>query len=379
MINNLFEAKNRPIDRFENRPSKQLALSHRLGKKIGDKELEELSINKYEKNGKGITCIDVREKFFCSRKQAQRKLKNACTEKIDKEGKKTPILFRPFKRTNPQQFFPYSKRAKIIENWKKNKYRPLDPTGVNYNNKASSSHYPLHNAVEQQMAYYLLTQLSQLPFQPLNMHNTHMRTVIDKSHYEELKLKPYSDKNKSKIQGELIGRREVIYKFNKNGSIEIEIASSKHPFPIETNNDVNNFFVFLGQVKYTLAYILNDPRERIVPTVDKWILKYCDFNKDIEIDDKSIGQLMDLNIQIKYAGEAFRLYIKNLEDRFALRNEKVVKVNQPITSFMNNSILSPLHLIDSKLNEHSNNIVARIVTEMNHRIDKLEKLVNGDK
>ena len=130
MINNLLESKNRPIDIFENRPSKQLALSHKRGKKIGVKELEELSINKYEKNGKGITFIDVREKFFCSNKQAQRKLKNACTKKIDKEGKKSPILFRPFKRTNPQQFFPYSKRAKIIENWKKNKYTPLDPTGV---------------------------------------------------------------------------------------------------------------------------------------------------------------------------------------------------------------------------------------------------------
>ena len=46
---------------------------------------------------------------------------------------------------------------------------------------------------------------------------------------------------------------------------------------------------------------------------------------------------------------------------------------------MNNSILSPLHLIDSKLNELSNDIVARIVTDMNHRIDNLEKLVNGDK
>jgi hypothetical protein len=211
------------------------------------------------------------------------------------------------------------------------------------------------------------------------MHNIHMRTVIDKSHYEEIKLKPYSNDNKTKLQRELIGSREVIYKFNKNGSIEIEIGCSKNPFPIETSYDIFNFFVFLGQVKYTLAIILNDPRERIVPPVDKWILKYCDFNKDIELDDKNIGQFMDLNIQIKYAGEAFRLYVKNVEDRFALRGEKVVKVNQPITSFMNNSILSPLNLIDSKLNEHSNNIVERIVTEMNHKIDKLEKLVNGDK
>ena len=116
MINNLFEAKNRPIDIFENRPSKQLALSHRRGKKIEDKELEELAINKYEKNGRGITFKDVREKFFFSREQAQRKLKNACIETVDNKGKKIPILFRAFKRTSPQQFYPYSKRTKIIKN-----------------------------------------------------------------------------------------------------------------------------------------------------------------------------------------------------------------------------------------------------------------------
>ena len=40
-----------------------------------------------------------------------------------------------------------------------------------------------------------------------------------------------------------------------------------------------------------------DPRERIIPSIDNWILKYCDFNKDIELDDKSIGQLMGLNIK----------------------------------------------------------------------------------
>ena len=31
---------------------------------------------------------------------------------------------------------------------------------------------------------------------------------------------------------------------------------------------------------------------------------------------------MDLNIQVKHAGKAFRLYVKNLEDRFVLREER---------------------------------------------------------
>ena len=42
---------------------------------------------------------------------------------------------------------------------------------------------------------------------------------------------------------------------------------------------------------------------------------------------------MDLNIQIKHAGKAFRLYVKNLEDRFVLREERTMNVNQPISIF----------------------------------------------
>jgi hypothetical protein len=351
LIDNLFEAKNRPIDKFKNRLSEQLVHSVGRSKWIPDSQLVELALKIYYSNRRGIIFSDVVEEYGCSKTKAQLRIKNACKEKIDKNGKKSSILFRlDGKRSKPQQFFPSCIKATIIENKIKKQNRPIDPTGVTYNNK-TSSHYPLHNAIENQIVQSFLLQLSLLPFQPLNMHNIHLWMIVDKSHYEEINQKPCSDENKTKIQRELIGNREVIYHFNKKGSIQIEISCSKNPFPIETNNDVNNFFVFLGQVKYALAIILNDPRERIVPPLDKWILKYCDFNKDIELDDKNIGQLMDLNIQIKYAGEAFRLYVKNLEDRFALRGEKVMKVNQPITSFMNNSILNPLHLIDNKFTE----------------------------
>ena len=350
MTNYLPVAENRPIDVINNSPSKQLGQRYRKGKWIRGRELKELARKKYFINGRGITFYDVVDEYRCSKAKAQLRIKNACKEKIDENGKKSSILFTlDNERTNPQQYYPSCIKATIIENKRKRQNGLIDPTGVSYNSK--TSHSPLENAIEQQMVQYFVTQLLLLPFEQLNMHNAHIRTIIDKSYYEELKLKPCSSNNKTKIQRELIGSREVIYKFNKNGSIEIEIGCSKNPFPIETSYDVFNFFVFLGEVKERLANILNDPRERIVPPVDKWILKYCDFNKDIELDNKYIGQLMDLNIQIKYAGEAFRLYVKNLEDRFALRGEKVMKVHQPITTFMNDAILNPLHLIDNKFNE----------------------------
>ena len=47
---------------------------------ISDNLLEELAIEKYKKNGKGITFKDVIEKFHCKKEKAQRRLKNACIE-----------------------------------------------------------------------------------------------------------------------------------------------------------------------------------------------------------------------------------------------------------------------------------------------------------
>lgn len=368
MINNLPVTENIPIDVFKNGPNEHLVHSHGRGKWIRDKELEELALKIYPINGKGITFSDVVNEYRCSKDTAQLRLKNGCKEKIDKNGKKSSILFiLDDKRTKPQQYFPSCIKATIIKN-KRN--RLIDPTGVSYSNKAFS--YPLDNTIESQIVSSFLTQLALLPWQELNMHNIHLWMIIDKSHYEEIiNQRPCSENNKTKIQRERIGLRELIYKFHKRGSIEIEIACSKSPFPIETDNDVNNFFVFLGQVKYALAIILNDPWERIVPPVDDWILKYCDFNKDVELDDKNNGQLMKLNIQIKYAGEAFRLYVKNLEDRFALRGEKVMKVNQPITTFLHDAI-SHLYLINSKCNEIVN-IIEKRFNEINNRIEKLEK------
>ena len=81
MINNLLEAKNGPIGVSENRPTEQLVHSHGQGKWITDKELEELAIEKYQINGRGITFEDVIEKFQCKKKKAQLRLKNACIEK----------------------------------------------------------------------------------------------------------------------------------------------------------------------------------------------------------------------------------------------------------------------------------------------------------
>lgn len=117
MTNNLILAENRPIEVIQNRPFDHLVHSYRRGKHIPDKELEEYALEIYHKNGRGMTVSDIVEKLRCSKAKAQLKLKNACIEKIDKNGKKTSILFRlDGKRTKPQQYFPSCIKATIIEN-----------------------------------------------------------------------------------------------------------------------------------------------------------------------------------------------------------------------------------------------------------------------
>ena len=121
MINNLLEAKNRPIGVSENRPSEQLVQGYGPGKWISNKELEELAIEIYKKNGKGITINDLIQRFSIHQEKAQRRLKNAIKGKEDKQG----ILFT-LDRKNPQQYYPTRLKAKIIEHIKKqNRLRGL--------------------------------------------------------------------------------------------------------------------------------------------------------------------------------------------------------------------------------------------------------------
>ena len=362
-----FKNQNEPNPDQQNRPIDQL--DHRYGchKWILNKDLESLAIEKYRINGRGTTIYDVIETFQCSKDKAQRRLKNACKEKIDKNDKKFSLLFTfDNERTKPQQYYPSCIKAKIIEN-KKN--RLIGTTGVTSNNKTFSSKSPLDNALIYQLVSSLLTELCLLPFYPLLMHNIHLWTQIDESHYNELHQK--LSVNQSKIEREQIGLRPVVYTFNKSGSIQIDIKSSRYPFKIETDDDINSFFVFLGQVKDRLGLILSDPRERIVPAVNNWILKSCDFNKDVEFEG-DIGQILDPNIQIKYAGKALRLYVKSMEDKFVIRGERTMKIDKPVFTFLNESILQPYHLIQSKIEEI-------LEIKMQEFLDKIKELQRTDR
>jgi hypothetical protein len=57
-----------------------------------------------------------------------------------------------------------------------------------------------------------------------------------------------------------------------------------------------------------------------------WILKACDLNKDVGIDDTC--QLTLPDIRIKHADRVFRVYVKSLHDKAVYRSEESLTLNQ---------------------------------------------------
>ena len=115
-------------------------------------------------------------------------------------------------------------------------------------------------------------------------HKLLLILFIDKQYYRELAQKE-GRINRAKTHEEIIGRRHVTYTFSPKGTVEIAVKSSDTPFRLETDEDESVIFSFLGQVRDRLLYHLCDIRERHIPPVIEWVLKACDLNKDIEIQD----------------------------------------------------------------------------------------------
>ena len=316
MSNTISNAENGPIGSFENRPTKQLVQCYSQGKWISNTELEELAIEKYKINGKGITFEDIIEKFHCKKRKAQLRLKNACIEQL-KDGRKSSVLFRlDNERTNPQQFFPSCLKATIIEN-KRN--RLIDPTGVSVFQ---------HPYFEKLKARYVSELLSLLQNEPICIHKPSLKLNIDKNYYDEIKIERITEGNKSKSYETNIGSRNVNYQVYPDGTVMIYISCSNTPFKLEVEEDVSSFFAFLGQVKDRLIHFLNDFSESAIPPIMDWILVQCDLNKDIGIN--IIEELSIPNLQLRIHDRIFRLYVKSIHGSSCYKMEESRQVNQEI-------------------------------------------------
>ena len=142
--------------------------------------------------------------------------------------------------------------------------------------------------------------------------------------------------NAGRCMEEIIDHTHVKYVYYKTGKVALYVECSSKPFKIETEDDLAVLYSFLGQVRDRLEYHVSDPRGRLTPNITAWILKQCDFDKDVPITDKA--QIILPDIQLSSAFETFRLYVKNLGGDAFYRCEDSRQVNQPLTAYLNSTI-----------------------------------------
>ncbi|HEY7080845.1 MAG TPA: hypothetical protein VH500_14170 [Nitrososphaeraceae archaeon] len=313
------------------------------GWRVTRKKIEDAAVEKYRSCGKGITFEDLQTKFTVRKNQAQRSLKHFHYNRVlFTAGDFNSQGIFLIENTNPQQYFPSCIKADILEDLKKRSRNVrVEPTVCNLSNTSPCT-YSLSNSLEQQKAQGFMDVLIQLPFEPLHVHKLQLMLSMKKEYYKTLEKKPERI-NLAKRYEEIIGRRHVTYTFSPNGRVQIAIRSSDTPFRIETDEDEAKLFSFFGQVRDRLLHYVSDIHERGVPEITEWILKACDLNKDIEINDKAQLSLPD--IQLKYADQVFRMYIKSLHDRAVCRIERSLTLGSPLVPVLE-GIMQPTRAIN---------------------------------
>jgi hypothetical protein len=233
-------------------------------KYITKDDIEKIAIKKYGENGLGITFQVIIREFSVSKAQAQRKLKYFHDKGIlftAKDLTLDGITVLPNK--HPQQYFPTSIKSEIVEAFSKRKSVPVNPTGANLSLPPLSS---LTLNTSDQIVLQTLEGhvLPLLPTAPLFIHNIHLKLTVIPECYVELSL-PTIRGNKGKKTTEILGTSRIDYTFYPNGTVNVEVRCSNHPFRLKTEEDRSRLLVFLGQLRERLIAILRDSHERFVP------------------------------------------------------------------------------------------------------------------
>jgi hypothetical protein len=203
------------------------------------------------------------------------------------------------------------------------------------------------------------------------IHKLHLQLSVASEYYHTItEALPKAKKNKGKQHLEHMARGDVNFIIYPNGKVMVFIACSNNPFKLETDEDEGNLFSFLGQVRDRLLYVLNDPRERAVPSIMEWHLSECDINKDIEITD--MMQLSSIDIQLKYADRVFRQYVKSLHDKAVYRCEESLVFNDtPLVKALD-QIRNPYKSLENKID----NLAAALERQQLNISQKVHSITN---
>lgn len=350
MTNDVFNTDDKDVlvQKDDNVPVSELVQVGCCQKQITKETIGLLAIQKYRTNRKGITIEDLTTKCSIKKPNAQRSLKYFHSISVLFTAQDLTLQgINLLQNKNPQEYFPTCIKAEIIENLKR-KSVLVQPTGVNLSKDSLfPSKNPLSNALEHQKAQSFLEVLVLLPFTPPYLHKLQLMFHLDKEYYNELKQNEQPI-NRAKSHEEIIGERHVVYRLSPNGTVEVSIRTTDTPFRLEKDENVSDLFSFLGQARDRFLYHVSDIRERHVPPLLNWILKQCDLNKDVEIDDKA--QLVLPDIQLKSADRVFRLYIKIMKDKAYCRVEESLTLNQILPEAIDN-IRHPYKSIENKIDK----------------------------
>lgn len=283
-------------------------------KYVSNELVKEFAKKNYDVNGKGITILDMKNEYKLSKKTIQRKIKHLLKNKTlftAQDLKKENICIRGIKRERPQRYYATEYKSKLIERVKNNvpkdttEYRdPLGPLKA-------------HNF---EMILRLLSSAI------LYIHKLQIHTWIDIENYELLQDLKLQDN--SRVAIERIGNYTVEFRIHPNGSVMIYVSCSYQPFRLFNDQDVSDILVFLGRIEEKLKNVLGDNRDTVTAPVNRWILKCCDVNKDIEIE--GAAQLTLHDIQIPFGEMALRAYVKPIGDKVFYRVEQSLTPNKPI-------------------------------------------------
>ena len=309
---------NAPIPPKKNVPTSEFAIMVKILKTkrryITKEMIKDLAEKYYSTNGRGITFSDLQKEFRISKEEAQRTLKHNkgflfTAQDLSEEICKLIGL----KRTIPQQYYLTAKKAEIIDRRKSNNVLKYT-TGI-------TSQF-----LDQQKIRYMQDWLCKVSEIHLFIHKLQIKLSIDKENYGLLSHLPII--SNYRVHHERIGLREIEYQIHTNGTVMIHVSCSENAFRLQLEYDVSVIMMFIGRVEDRLKYLVSDTKEKVVPLVSNWILKRCDVNKDIEIDE--IAQITLPDVQIPIFEKILRAYVKVIGEKAFYRFEKEVNPNKPL-------------------------------------------------
>ena len=321
-----------------------------------------MAVEKYHKNGKGITFKDLLSAGLASHKeQAQITLKH-CLQ--------TSLLFS-LGNYKPQLYYPTRLKSEISKA-KMTTNIPIGVTGVGYSkalplrdNKTNNNNSCNESIVIQSLEGYVLPLL---PSAPLFIHKIHFKLKIDPDCYDELDLS-IGKVNNGKEHVEVVGRVRASYHFYSNGTVMVFTESSNSPFKLEDESDLSRLIAFFGQVRDRLVKLLADTHERIVPDLMEWELTQCDINRDIRVSDWL--QFTGLKIQVMHLDHLFRIYIKSMGEK------TVCRVEESLGNNSKNSKSSAIETIAAIFNPVEK--VGKQIEEVGKKVDLVLSIISNDK